>query len=138
MFRNSIRSRLEYCSGFFLVTQRSLSLPYLSRKIEGPLLVGYELTNNNLFKDRYFQRYLVLDVLTNPVSYTHEKGNILGKNPRQFRMFTYFSLKIKFAPFLKSKPATIPWKGRRIKWATKLLIKQDRPRKEESEKERSK
>ena len=51
---------------FCLVTQRSLSLTDLSRKIEGPLLAEYKLRNNNFFKDRSFQRYLVLDILTNP------------------------------------------------------------------------
>ena len=39
---------------FFLVTQCSLSLPDLSRKIEGPLLTGYKLININFFKDRSF------------------------------------------------------------------------------------
>ena len=48
-----------------------LSLPDLSRKIEGPLLAGYKLiNNNNNFKDRSFQRYLILDILTNPVRVT--------------------------------------------------------------------
>ena len=39
---------------FCLVTQRSLSLPDLSRKIKGPLLAGYKLINNNFIKDRSF------------------------------------------------------------------------------------
>ena len=71
-----------------------LSLPDLSRKIEGPLLAGYKLTNNN-FKDRSFQQYLILNILTNPVRVTlNKKGNILGKNPLPVSMFTYYSLKI--------------------------------------------
>ena len=59
---------------FFFVTQLSISLPYLSRKIEGSLLTGYKLINNNFFKDRSFQRYLVLDILTNPVRVTLTKN----------------------------------------------------------------
>ena len=50
-----------------------LSLPDLSRKIEGPLLAGYKLINNNNFKDRSFQWYLILDILTNPVRVTLTK-----------------------------------------------------------------
>ena len=60
-------------SGFFLVTQRSLSLPNLSWKIKGPLLAGYKLINVNLSKDRSFQQYLVLDILTDPVRVTLTK-----------------------------------------------------------------
>ena len=67
-----------------------------------------------------FQRYLVLDILT------HKKGNILGKNPLPVTLFTYYSLKIKFVPFLKSKPATIPCKRKTIKWATKPPIKKEK------------
>ena len=48
-------------------------------------------------------------------------------------MFTYYSLKIKFVPFLKSWLATIPCKGKRIKWATKLLIKKKGKGKRERE-----
>ena len=73
-----------------------LSLPDLCRKIEGPLLAGYKLINNNNFKDRSFQRCLTLDILTNPVRLTlTKKGNILGKNPLPVLLFTYYSLKIK-------------------------------------------
>ena len=72
-----------------------LSLPDLSRKIEGPLLAGYILINNNNFKDRSFQRYPVLEILTNPVRVTlPKKGNILGKNLLPVSLFTYYSLKI--------------------------------------------
>ena len=72
-----------------------LSLPELSRKIEGPLLAGYKLINNNNFKDRSFQRYLTLDILTNPVKVTlNKKGNILGKDPLSASLFTYYSWKI--------------------------------------------
>ena len=72
-----------------------LSLPDLSRKIEGPLLTGYKLINNNNFKDRSFQRYLILDILTNPVRVTLTKeGNILRKNPLPVLLFTYYSLLI--------------------------------------------
>jgi len=34
----------------------------------------------------------------------------LGKNPLPISPFTYYYLKIKFVPFLKSQPATIPCK----------------------------
>ena len=96
---------------FCLTTQRSLSLSDLSGKIVGPLVTRYKLINNNNFKDRSFQRYLVLDILTNPVRYTlTKKGNIVGKNPLPVSLFTYYSLKIKFSPFLKCQPATIPCK----------------------------
>ena len=39
-----------------------------------------------------------------------QKRNILGKNPLPISLFTYYYLKIKFVPFLKSQPATIPCK----------------------------
>ena len=58
---------------FCLTTQHSLSLPDLSGKIVGPLVTRYKLINNNNFKDRSFQRYLVLDILTNPVRVTLTK-----------------------------------------------------------------
>ena len=58
---------------FCLVTQRFLSLPNLSRKIEGPLLAGHKLIDNNFFKDNSFQQNLVLDILTNPVRVTLTK-----------------------------------------------------------------
>ena len=71
------------------------SRPDLSKKIEGPLLAGYKLINNNNFKDRSFQQYLILDILTNPVRVTlTEKGKILGKNPLPVSLFTYYSLRI--------------------------------------------
>ena len=74
----------------------------LSRKIKRPLLGGYKLINNNFFKKRSFQQYLFLDILTNPVRVTLTKrGIILGKNQLLILLFTYYSLKIKFAPFLK-------------------------------------
>ena len=96
---------------FCLTTQCSLSLSDLSGKIVGPLVTRYKLINNNNFKDRSFQRYLVLDILTNPVRVTlTKKGNIVGKNPPPVSLFTYYSLKIKFSPFLKCQPATIPCK----------------------------
>ena len=63
--------------------------------IEGPLLAGYKLINNNNFKDRSFQQYLILDILTNPVGVTlTKKGKILGKNPLPVSLFTYYSLRI--------------------------------------------
>ena len=45
----------------------------------------------------------------------------MGKDLPPISLFTYYSLKINFVPFLKSWPATIPCKT--IKWATKLLMK---------------
>ena len=60
-----------------------------------------KLVRNNISKDRSFQPFLVLDVLTNPDRDTHEKGDILGKNPLPISLFTYYSQKIKFVPFLK-------------------------------------
>ena len=80
-----------------------LSHPDLSRKIAGPLLAGYKLINNNNFKDRSFQRYLILDIQTNPVRVTlTKKGKILGKNPLPVLLFTYYSLRINLPFSLKS------------------------------------
>ena len=57
---------------------------YLSRKIQGPLLAGYKFIN--FFNDRFFQRYLVLDILTNPVRVTlMKKVTFWGKIHCQFR-----------------------------------------------------
>ena len=76
-----------------------LSHPDLSRKIARPLLAGYKLINNNNFKDRSFQRYLILDIRTNPVRVTlTKKGKILRKNPLPVLLFTCYSLRINF-PF---------------------------------------
>ena len=111
-YKNAVswNSRLSFCISkldffeawvlfrFCLFTEHSLSLPNLSRKIDGPLLAGYKLIYNNFFKDRSFQWYLVLDILTNPVRVTlTKKVTFWG-----ISLFTYYSLKTKFAPFLKS------------------------------------
>ena len=104
----------------------------LSREIKGPLLRGYKLINN-FFKKRSFQQYLFLDILTNSVRVTLTKrGIILGKNRLPILLFTYYSLKIKFAPFLKRRPTTVPCKRRMIKWATRLLINKKGKGKKES------
>ena len=55
--------------------------------------------------------------------YTHKKGNTLRKNPMPISMFTFYSLKTKFVPFLKRGPATIPCK-KDDKVGQKLLIKE--------------
>ena len=77
-----------------------LILPGVSRKIERPLLAGYKLINNN-FKDRSFQRYLILDILTNPV--THHPNSLkkvtFWRNPLPVSLFTYYSLKINLSLF---------------------------------------
>ena len=102
-----------------------------------------ELVSNNVSKDRPFQRYLILDILTKPrQSYTPKikKGNILGKNPLPISLFsTYYSvLKIKFVPFPKSQPATIPCKIKTIKWVTKAPIKKEKKEKKRArEKDRN-
>ena len=76
-----------------------------------------------LSKDRSFQGYLVLDILTNPDTVTlTTKGNILGKNPLPISLLTFDSLKSKFTPLLKIQPATISSKRKAIKWATKLSV----------------
>ena len=75
-----------------------------------------ELVSNNVSKDRSFQRYLIFHILTKPDRVTlPQKGNILGKNPLPILLFTYYSLKIKFVPFLESQPATIPCKRKTTK-----------------------
>ena len=113
-----------------------LSLPNLSRKIEGLLLAGYKLINNNNFKDRSFQRYLILDILTNPVRVTlNKKGNILGKNPLPVSLFTYYSLSCPFPKKLASHNLVL---SKDIKWATKLLINKKGEVKKESKRERLK
>ena len=53
----------------------------------------------------------------------------MGNNPLPITLFTYYSLNIKFVPFLKSKPATIPRKRKTIKWATKPPIKKEKKEK---------
>ena len=55
------------------------------------------------FENCTFQRYLVLDFPTNPERVTLTKKVIFwGKKPMPISLFTYYSLKIKFIPFLKS------------------------------------
>ena len=80
-------------------------VPVLSRHATLLLSAGYKLINNNNFKDRSFQPYLILNILTNPLIVTlAKKGNILGENLLPVSLFTYYSLKINLplAPFLKS------------------------------------
>ena len=106
-----------------------LSLPNLSRKIEGPLLAGYKLINNNNFKDRSFQRYLTLDILTNPVRLTlTKKGNISGKNPLPVLLFTYYSLKLN-CPFSKKLASHNFMQNKDDKVGYKTANKQERQRK---------
>ena len=62
----------------------------------------------------------------------------MGENPPPISLYTYYFLKIKFVPFLKGWPATIPCRRKTIKWVTKLLIKKKGKGKKESERERSK
>ena len=70
-----------------------------------------------------FQRYLVLDILTNPKNVTlTEEVTFWGKIHYQCRCLPATLLKIKFVPFLKSWHATIPWK-KDDKVGKKLLIK---------------
>ena len=60
----------------------------------------------------------------------------MGKNSLTVSLFTYYSLKIKFVSFLKSYPATILFKRKTIKWATKSpinLIKKEKKEKRERE-----
>ena len=45
-----------------MAADKSIEPSDFSRRIEGPLLAGY----SNVTKDRSFQQYLVLDILTNP------------------------------------------------------------------------
>ena len=100
----------------------------------GPYSPFNETKKDKLFFKQLRGSYLFL---TNPVRVTLTKNrNILGKNPLPVSLFTYYSLKIKFAPFLKSWPATIPCKTRTIEWATKLLInKKGKGRKRAREKD---
>ena len=62
--------------------------------------------SNEFRKDRSLQRYLILEILTNPARVTNKKlTNILpGQNPQPLwnSLFTYYSSQIRFHPFLKS------------------------------------
>ena len=108
----------------------------LCRKIEGPLLVGYELINNNFFKERSFQQYLFLDILTNPVRVTlTKKGIILVKNPLLISLSTYYSLKIQFCPFPKKLASHNSMQKKDDKVGNKTANKQERQR-EKREQER--
>ena len=114
---------------FCLIRQRSfnLSLPDLCRKIEGPLLVGYKLINNNNFKDRSFQWLLILDILKNPVKITlTKKGNSLGNNPLPVSLFTYYSLSSPFPKKLASHNFVL---SKDDKVGNKTANKQERQRK---------
>ena len=61
-----------------------------------------------------------MHILTNSNRVQHTKK---GENPLLILPFTYYSLKIKFVPFLKSWPVTIPCKGKTINWTAKVLIR---------------
>ena len=55
--------------------------------------VNLDLSSNTSFRD----------ILTNPDRVTlTKKGKILGKIPLTISLFTYYSLKTKFVPYLKS------------------------------------
>ena len=114
-----------------------LSVPDLSRKIEGPLLAGYKLINNNNFKDRSFQRYLILDILTNLVRVTlTEKGNILGKNPLPVSLLTYYSLYWLICPFPKRLASHNSIQNKDDKVGNKTANKQERQRKKKRAREK--
>ena len=88
-----------------------------------------KLVSNKVSKDRSFQRYLVLDILTNR---DRVRVTFWEKNPLPISPFTYISLKIKFVPFLKSSPATIPCKRKTIKVGNKTAYKKEGQRKKEN------
>ena len=95
VFRNSIRSRLKYCSSFVLSRNTPFKPSRLISEDRRASARRVKLINNNNFKDRSFQQYLILDILTNPVRVTlTKKGKILGKNPLPVSLFTYYSLRI--------------------------------------------
>ena len=108
------------CHAMFL-----LSLSNLSRKIKGPLLTGHKLINNNNLKDRSFQQYLVLDILTNTVIVTlTKKGNILGKIHCQF-FCLHTTL---FCPFPKKLASHNSMKNKDDKVGNRTANKQERQR----------
>ena len=78
-----------------------------------------------------------MDILTNPYNVTlaHKKGNILRKKPLPMSLFTSYSLKIKFVPFLKIWPATIPCK-KDDKVGKKVLVTKKGKKKERDRKAR--
>ena len=57
--------------------------------------------SNNVTKDRTFQRYLLLDILTNPSIVRLTKKVTFWGKIHHHSLFTYYSLKIIFVPFLK-------------------------------------
>ena len=108
-----------------------LSRPDLSRKIDGPLLAGYKLINNNNFKDRSFQWYLILDILTNPVRVTlTKKGNInfWGEINCQFRCL-HTTLWRLICPFPKTLASQNSMQNKDDKVGNKTDNKQERQRK---------
>ena len=60
-----------------------------------------------------------------------------GKSIANFAVFLYYSLEIKFVPFLKSEQATIPGKRKLIELATKLLLKRKAKYERAREKDRN-
>ena len=91
---------------FCLITQRSLSLPDLSRKIERPLLARYKLTTTSskidLSRDALFWRSVVLDILTNPEGQRKAKK----KRERERKIKIDLQKKVQilaFAPAWKTK-----------------------------------
>ena len=91
-----------------------------------------KLVGNNVSKDRSFLQYLVWDILTNPDRVTLAKTG----NKANFALLTYYSLKIKFVPFLTSQPTTIPGKRKAIKQATIKEEKEGEKRAREKDRKR--
>ena len=65
----------------------------------------------------------IIIIIKKKQSYTHKKKQHFGENTLPISLFTYYSLKIKFLPFLKSWPVAILCKRKTIKWVAKLLIR---------------
>ena len=114
----------ERFNGRFFALQVSCGL-YLEGLIHGAAYFRNftdKFESNNVTKS--FQRYLVLDILTNPNNVTlTEKVAFLGKSTANVTVYLLLfdkshnvwllSLKIKFFPCLKSWLATIIYKKRR-------------------------
>ena len=75
-----------------------------------------------------------MNILTNPNNVTLTKKVTLRKRPLPMSLFTSYSLKIKFVPFLKIWPATIPCK-KDDKVDKKVLVTKKGKEKKESERE---
>ena len=96
------------------------------------LLVGVNKSvSNNVSIDRSFQRYLVLDILTNPDRAILTKKQHFGENPLPISLFTILLIEYWICTFPKKLARQKSMKWKTIKWATKPPIKKEKKGKKE-------